>query len=90
MHQIFSKPILISAFVISMSGCTSPSVEPDAAFATFRSVDVAGLSISLADTRFSKDGKNVSCQQHIDNVNTVPSPEGTITSIHSYHECQIK
>jgi hypothetical protein len=90
MNKTLSSLIIVSVFVATLSGCAAPSSATDTRSVSFRSVDVAGERVSLADTQFIKDGKAVSCQQHIENVNTAPSPQGTETTVHTYNECQAK
>ncbi|MNF34349.1 hypothetical protein D3C85_798260 [compost metagenome] len=89
MNKTLASLIIVSA-VATLSGCAAPSSATGSPSVSFRSVDVAGERVSLADTHYIKDGKAVSCQQYIENVNTVPSPQGTETTVHTYNECQAK
>lgn len=88
MSKTLANLIIVSAFVAALTGCAAPSSATDTPSVSFRSVDVAGERVSLADTHYVKDGKTVSCQQHIENVNTVPSSQGPETTVLTYSDCQ--
>lgn len=61
---------VVSLFAIS----TVFAAESDAP--TFRTVDVSGQVIQLADTSFVENGKRVTCQQYVKSVSKIANGKG--------------
>jgi hypothetical protein len=88
MIKTLSCLIFVSTAVAALGGCTTPPAPENTPSVAFRSVEVSGERVSLADTRYVKDGREISCQRHIEDVNTVPTTQGALTTVHTYSECQ--